>query len=133
MENILAVPKKISLSEVAYCNKPEYGCIPKYICRIKEDIKRENEEVEKRKRDQEAAENAKRRLLEKDERNSILKGLRARWGDVNSKYQQITHMTVLDTLGKIRRKEHFETELKQIEKDIALMERSEDIYIDLER
>ena len=58
--------------------------------------------------------------------------LKSRWDRVNADYQRMTHMTVLDTMGKVRRKEHFEAELKQLEKDMELLGRSEDIFIDLE-
>ena len=46
----------------------------------------------------------------------------------------MTHMTVLDTLSKVQRKEAFEKELVQIEKDMALIDRPEgvDIWVDLE-
>lgn len=114
-------------------NKSDYGKIPKYIQRIKKDIEEENEYLVAVKREQEAAERSKRRLLSTEERSSLLNSLKIKWEEVNAEYQQITHMTVLDTLSKVRRKERFEVELKQIEKDMDLLNRKEDIWIDLER
>jgi hypothetical protein len=116
-----------------YLSKDDFGKIPKYILRIKKDIEKENCIREQIRREEEAAEQAKRRLLPLEERRGIISGLKTRWENVNSEYQQTTHMTVLDTMGKVRRKERFEKELKQIEKDIELLSRNEDIWIDLER
>ena len=82
--------------------------------------------------EREAAKNASKRRMLPEERSSILQGLNLRWDTVNAEYQLMTHMTVLDTIGKLHRKERYEKELIQLEKDIALLERLDDIYIDLE-
>ena len=120
------------MTEKDYLKKDDFGKIPKYIMRIKQDIEKENAYLERVREESEASERAKRRLLPMDERAGVVAALKAKWERVNSDYQQITHMTVLDTIGKIRRKEHYETELKQIETDLNLLQRNEDIYIDLE-
>ena len=119
-------------ADVKYVNKADYGKVPKYICKIKDEIKKENTEAARVLAQLEAEKNSKHRLLGFEERSVILEGLKAKWIKMNSGYQQITHMTVLDTLSKLKRKEYFETELKQIENDIKLLERNEDIYIDLD-
>ena len=41
---------------------------------------------------------------------------------VNKQYQTTTHMIMLDTMGKIRRKEKYEAELQQIERGIAKLQ-----------
>lgn len=133
VELILSHAKRPCCNEKDYLNKSDYGKIPKYIQRIKKDIEKENEYLAAVKREQEAAERSKRRLLSTEERSSLLNSLKIKWEEVNAEYQQITHMTVLDTLSKVRRKERFEFELKQIEKDMNLLKRKEDIWIDLER
>jgi hypothetical protein len=121
------------VTETDYLRKPDFGKIPSYIKKIKADIEKENAMSERVREELRTAEAAKRRLLPQTERIAVLKSLKEKWARVNSEYQQITHMTVLDTLSKIRRKETFEAELLQIEKDMALLERNEDIYVDLER
>jgi hypothetical protein len=133
VELILSHAKRPCCNEKDYLNKSDYGKIPKYIQRIKKDIEKENEYLAAVKREQEAAERSKRRLLSTEERSSLLNSLKIKWEEVNAEYQQITHMTVLDTLSKVRRKERFELELKQIEKDMDLLKRKEGIWIDLER
>ena len=132
VENILAEARVPKVTEKDYLKKDDFGKIPKYIMRIKQDIEKENAYLERVREESEASERAKRRLLPMDERACVVAALKAKWERVNSDYQQITHMTVLDTIGKIRRKEHYETELKQIETDLNLLQRNEDIYIDLE-
>lgn len=41
--------------------------------------------------------------LTPDERENLLSALKEKWDDMNKKYQQMTHMTKLDTIGKVRR------------------------------
>lgn len=132
VENILSLPRKSDHTETDYMKKQDYGKVPSYIEKIKLDIEKENRMAQRLREEEIAAEAAKRRIMPESERKSLVKSLKEKWERVNSDYQHITHMTVLDTLSKVRRKEMFETELAQIEKDMALLERNEDIYIDLE-
>jgi hypothetical protein len=57
----------------------------------------------------------------------LKRGLKAKWDEVNKKYQQMTHIQNLDTIGLRRRyciieyrnsKDMYEKELIQIEKDL---------------
>lgn len=100
--------------------------------RIKKDIEKENLQIAKLREEEAAVERAKRRLFTRDERDTVIADLKTKWERVNTEYQRMTHMTVLDTISKMRRKEQFESELKQLEKDMELLGRSEDLYIDLE-
>merc|ERR1712113_191644 len=61
--------------------------------------------------------------LDEAERLSLIDGLKANWERVNTDYQAATHLTTLDTTGKIKRKEKYEAELAQIEKDIEKLNR----------
>ena len=132
VENILSLPRKSEQIETDYMKKQDYGKVPSYIEKIKVDIEKENRMAQRLREEATAAEEAKRRIMPESERKSLVKSLKEKWERVNSDYQHITHMTVLDTLSKVRRKEMFEKELAQIEKDMDLLERKEDIYIDLE-
>merc|ERR1719164_196983 len=42
--------------------------------------------------------------LSEDERASLIRALKKKWDSVNEKYQQMTHVVKLDTVGKIKRK-----------------------------
>merc|ERR1712050_538224 len=61
--------------------------------------------------------------LDEDERQNLISGLKSKWEAVNTEYQATTHLTKLDTIGKIKRKEKYEAELSQIEKDIERLNR----------
>jgi len=57
------------------------------------------------------------------ERLKLLDGLKAKWESVNTEYQGATHMTQLNGAGAKYRKEKWEAELSQIEKDIEKLNR----------
>lgn len=63
------------------------------------------------------------RPLPEDHRLELIAGLKAKWEQVNTEYQATTHLTVLDTTGKVARKEKYEATLSQIEKDIEKLNR----------
>jgi signal recognition particle GTPase len=67
--------------------------------------------------------------MTEEERQSLLAALKAKWDAVNANYQKITHLVLLDTTGQVRRKERFENELSQIEKDIDKLERASSVLI----
>jgi len=69
------------------------------------------------------------RVLTDDEKHQLILGLKAKWEAVNTDYQATTHLTKLDTIGKVKRKEKYEAELQQIEKDIEKLNRK-NIYVD---
>ena len=58
------------------------------------------------------------RLLTEEEKGALVCGLKAKWEKVNTDYQATTHITKLDTMGKLRRKEQYESQLQQVEKDM---------------
>jgi hypothetical protein len=64
------------------------------------------------------------RQLPEDERLMLIEDLKTKWDDVNKKYQLGSHQTALDTIGKIRRKEQFEQELKDLESAIQKLSKS---------
>lgn len=65
--------------------------------------------------------------LSESERGSILMGLKANWEDLYHQYQGLSVVT--DTLPKKHRKERLEFEMKQLERDIQMMEKHSTIYI----
>lgn len=100
--------------------------MPKYLEMIKKDIAAENEYIRQM---QSQEEESPVRLMTNEEKAGLIQGLKVKWESVNTEYQAITHMTKLDTVGKIRRKEGYEAELSQIEKDIEKLNR-QTIYVD---
>eukprot|EP00928_Gymnodinium_smaydae_P092510 TRINITY_DN763_c0_g1_i1.p1 TRINITY_DN763_c0_g1~~TRINITY_DN763_c0_g1_i1.p1 ORF type:complete len:280 (-),score=80.92 TRINITY_DN763_c0_g1_i1:113-952(-) len=118
VETILAAPRKVTEGAKDYLHKEDYGKVPKYLQHIKRDIENEYEYI--RQMEQSAAESYMnpRRPLADDERQELINGLKAKWEQVNTEYQGGTHITKLDTTGKMKRKEKHEAQLAQIEKDI---------------
>uniref|UniRef100_A0A0B6ZXA2 Enkurin domain-containing protein n=1 Tax=Arion vulgaris TaxID=1028688 RepID=A0A0B6ZXA2_9EUPU len=111
--------------EPVFVHKKEFGEVPVYVTKRKEEVKRAQDEY-----DQYIAENFKRgalRQLTEEERDAILDGLKANWEDVQDQYQGLSVVT--DTAPKRYRKERLEAQMKQIERDIELFEKHKIIYI----
>jgi len=129
VETILAAPKKTSQGAKDYLHKEDYGKVPKYLGHIKKDIDAEYEYIRMLQEQEEEQRSSNSRLLGDEEKHALIQGLKAKWEAINTDYQAITHLTVLDTMGKIRRKEKYEAELAQTEKDIEKLNRKQ-IYVD---
>lgn len=123
VETILAAPKRVSQGAKDYLNKEDYGKVPKYLKHIKSDIDAEYNYIASLQQAEEEANQSAVQALGEDERFGLIEGLKARWEQVNTEYQAGTHITKLDTIGKIKRKEKYEAELSQIEKDIERLNR----------
>ena len=69
-------------------------------------------------------------MMQDDERLSLIDELKAKWDEVNVSYQQTSVLSLasLDTIGKVKRKEMFEAQLAQIEKDIERLSKTT-IYV----
>jgi len=123
VETILAAPKNMSQGGRDYLKKADYGRTPSYLAHIKNDIKDEMTYIEELQRQQAEMVNSQVKPLSEDERVVLINGLKAKWEQVNTEYQATTHITKLDTIGKTKRKEKYEAELSQIEKDIEKLNR----------
>merc|ERR1711907_666415 len=119
VENILAVPKKTDVRQVSYMNKKGYGKVPAYLEKVKAEIQDEYNYIQQM---QEAAtEDAEEgygrtRMISNDEKMAMLEGLKTNWDRINKAYQTLSF--TLDTPAKKQRKEEFEAQLEQIERDI---------------
>lgn len=118
VETILAQPKKAASGTKDFLNKEDYGKTPKYLTHIKNDIDNEFQYIKALQEQQLELTRSRVQPMEEAERLQLIEGLKARWESVNHDYQSITHLTTLDTVGKIKKKEKYEAELSQIEKDI---------------
>lgn len=65
-----------------------------------------------------------------EERSELVTALKKKWDAVNSMYQQssVLSLASLDTIGKVKRKEMYEAQLAQIEKDIEKLSKKQ-VYI----
>ncbi|XP_005111346.1 enkurin [Aplysia californica] len=142
VENITAVPKLPAKKfadtrngdvqnlipsgyEPVFVHKKDFGEVPMYLTKRKEEVARAQEEY-----DQYISEQIRRtalRQLTYDERQAIIDGLKANWEDIQDQYQGLSVVT--DTAPKKNRKERMEAQMKQLERDIELFEKHKVIYI----
>lgn len=132
VEAILMVPKSNGKPELNYLKKEDYGQVPEYLTHVKEEVRRENEMIDKYINEQMG-------YVEKDpdtfeemsegERENLIYDLKLKWAKINTEYQKITHLVRLDTIGQLRRKENMESKLKQIEADIERISRAGPLLI----
>merc|ERR1712046_529421 len=138
VENILAVPKRTDVRQVSYMNKKGYGKVPAYLEKVKAEIQDEYNYIMQM---QEAATEemdegyGRTRMLSEGERIEMLNGLKTNWDRINKAYQTLSF--TLDTPAKKQRKEEFEAQLEQLERDIERLSKrnvfvedapQEDIY-----
>ena len=116
VDNILAVPKKPLSKDVNYLKKQDYGKVPGYISRVKEQIQSEYRMIEEMQNSNRAEQEEGVDILSESERERLLAGLKANWEAVNKEYQMLSF--TLDTPAKKKRKEDYEAQLEQIENDI---------------
>jgi len=123
VETILAAPKVVTSQAKNYLSKEDYGKVPKYLKNIKQDIEAEYDYIAMLQDEEEQENNARMMPMPEPERLKLLDGLKAKWESVNTEYQGATHMTQLNGAGAKYRKEKWEAELSQIEKDIEKLNR----------
>merc|ERR1712178_90246 len=100
-----------------------YGRTPAYLAKIQGDIEAEYKYIRQLQLQEEEERKSQVRVLSQEEKDGLISGLKAKWEQVNTDYQATTHLTKLDTIGKVKRKEKYEAELSQIEKDIEKLNR----------
>jgi len=123
VEAILATPRKVPHGAKEYLKKDDFGKVPAYLGYIKKDIQAEYDYIRQLQQQEEERQGSQVRPMEEEERAKLIEGLKAKWEQVNTAYQATTHLTILDTAGKVLRKEKHESSLAQIEKDIEKLNR----------
>lgn len=103
--------------------RPTFGHVPKYLRKRIAEIQCEEEIA----RAKEIAKQPVCRYVTHDERQQVLNGLKYNWNELQKKYQGLSIIT--DTLSKRMRKLSIENQLKQLEKDILLLEQNPHIYV----
>merc|ERR1711865_716812 len=118
VENILAVPKKTDVRQVSYMNKKGYGKVPHYLEKVKAEIEDEYNYIQSMQEayDEEGEDGCRTRVLDNNQKIDMIEGLKTNWDRINKAYQTLSF--TLDTPAKKQRKEEFEAQLEQIERDI---------------
>lgn len=118
------VPKVTVSKELNYLKKEDYGKVPEYLTKVREEIRRENDMIETYLQKQMGVTDREHETFDEMpefERQDLILALKDKWDAVNARYQQITHLIQLDNTGPIRRKEQLEAELKTLETDIEYL------------
>ncbi|KAM9647037.1 enkurin isoform 2-T3 [Morphnus guianensis] len=108
-----------------YIKKKDYGVTPKYVTRRNEEMKRAQKEYEAS-----ILEHLKKRAMKRlsdEERRSLLQGLKKNWEEVYREFQGLS--VEIDTIPKKIYKEKLESQMKQLEHDIEVIEKHKVIYI----
>jgi len=125
VDAIMKVTRKPEKKDVRFVKKAEYGKVPGYLKEVKADIQAEREFIEQmleRSKEEEDTQ-PKNRVMDEAEKEELLDALKMKWGEVNEKYQKISHVVKLDTIGKKRRKEQYEKELTELDQAIQKLSR----------
>ncbi len=130
--HVYVAPKRPPPRELNYLKKEDFGKVPAYLTQVKEEIRRENEMIERYVKEQMGEVERTPETFEvmsEEERLQLLDQLKSKWDHVNAQYQRQTHLVKLDTTGQVRRKEQLEQMLQQLENDIEKLQRSSSVLI----
>ncbi|XP_050442625.1 enkurin [Adelges cooleyi] len=109
--------------EPTYVSKKNFGKTPVYILKMYKEKEKarimENERIK--------AIKPPLRYIPEHERNKLLNGLKINWAELQKEFQLLPMIT--DTLPKMKKKTMLEKQLKDLEKDIDLLERSPALYV----
>lgn len=113
-----AAPKYVKKDNPDFLQKEDYGKVPSYLEKIKDDV----EQMKKQKEDEEARKNApKHRALTESEKEEMLATARANLQAVMKEYHQLP--VSMHTLSQKQRKEELEKQIQSIERDINRLSR----------
>jgi len=129
VENILAVPKR-DPEPVDWLKKPHFGEVPPYLKAIQSEIAQEYEYIKSMQESDVGGAPPGMKLLPDEERLMLVEQLKTKWQDVNKAYQgsSVLSLASLDTIGKVKRKEMYEAQLAQLEKDIEKLSKKQ-VYV----
>ncbi|KAJ0183958.1 hypothetical protein K1T71_000381 [Dendrolimus kikuchii] len=106
-----------------YCLRPDFGQMPTYLVKRNRKIQNALEKIRLAEENRESL----CKIINEEERQKLLSDLKHNWALMQKAFLQLPMLT--DTIPKILKKTKMEQELKQLEKDIALIESNPYIYI----
>lgn len=98
--------------------KKDYGKVSPYLLEIKREL--QEKENQKKRCDTIDEEKIARELEEK--RNNLLIELKNKYNEINKEYLKISHVVDVNSVRKLKKKENYEKQLNQLEKDIQKLE-----------
>ena len=102
-----------------------FGKVPEYLTHRKEEMRAAQEAYDRYVA--ESFQQGSMHQLGEEERETILEGLKRNWEELHHRYQGLSVVT--DTAPKKARKERMEAEMKQLERDIELIEKHSIVYV----
>ncbi|PRP88341.1 enkurin-like [Planoprotostelium fungivorum] len=123
-------PKKTASAEFDYTKKPDFGKPPKYLEKVKETLKQEEQNKKDAEEREKQAGKPRMRAITAEEREEMLSGLRANYERVQGVYRQMP--VALNTLAQRQRKEEYEQQLDLLENDIQLLSSNKELLIKLD-
>ncbi|CAK1588440.1 unnamed protein product [Parnassius mnemosyne] len=106
-----------------YCLRQDFGQVPEYLMKRNRRIQKQLEKIKQAEENKESL----CKLITEEERLKLLEDLKHNWQLMQKAFLQLPMLT--DTIPKILKKTKMEQELRQLEKDIALIESNPFIYI----
>ena len=130
VENILAAPKLPTNTQKDYLKKKNYGAVPKYMTKIKNEIEDEYNLVREMQIEEQNERDRQKFLMPDNERQELIAALKKKWEVLHKQFQEKTHYIMpLDTVGKKNRMDALTREMDVIEQDIKKLQKSY-IFID---
>ena len=129
VENILAAPNLPASKDKDYLKKKNFGKVPQYLTKIKNEIEDEYNLVREMQIEEQNEKDRQKFLMPDSERNELIGALKKKWEILHKEYQKQTHHAKLDTLGKKTKMESLAKEMDQVEGDIKKLQKNY-IFID---
>ena len=104
LDQCTKAPPQRDSGDVKYVEKADYGKVPDYLKHVKSEIEQEKQaqhEAELQKL--QALSKSKTALLAPEDREKVLSQLKAKHAEITRVFQGMTHLTVIDSLSKIKR------------------------------
>lgn len=116
---LFIAPKNVKKEPKRYVDKKDYGQVPAYLTKHKDEIEEEYRLVKEMQAQEDELRERKKYLIPEEERLQLIDALKKKWDVLHHDYQGIiTKVTKVNPLGLKTMKENLEKEMEQIEKDI---------------
>lgn len=128
--NQVLVPKNVKQEPKKYVEKKEYGKVPGYLTKHKNEIEEEYKLIKEMQVQEEETFEKQKYLVSEEEKKQLVDALKKKWDVIHHEYQAIiTRVTKVNPLGLKTLKENLEKEMAQIEKDIEKLNKNY-IFVD---
>ena len=109
--NLNLAPKLAANKDKDYLKKKNYGQVPKYVTKIKQEIEDEYNLVREMQIEEQNEKDRQKMLMPEEERQELIAALKKKWEVLHHKFQKESIHSKLDTIGKKTRKENLEKEM----------------------